>query len=157
MSGNPIVQIPISSSLLVQNYTEDAIPPELDSFDINLNTDMILLTFSETIKPESLNITFITFTNRYSNYTSYYTLTGGNQSYVDIRFLNITLNKEDSDEIRRLSDLLTTPDDSFIVLLNGTITDMNGNPITSTIKQVRVFNEDKVRPSLLSYDLDMNR
>ena len=64
-------------------------------------------------------------------------LTGGNRTDADSRFLNITLNKQDSDEIRFLmSELLTSTADTYITLGVETITDMNDNPVNMTVRRV---------------------
>ena len=156
MNSNEVLELEPQHNKSVRNYTEDLTPPELLYFDIDLNHDLILLTFSETIKPESLVITNITFINNQSNITSSHTLSGGNQTFDDVRFLNITLNKKDSDRIRFLEDLLTSKDNSYIVFEYETITDMNDNPIESFVKNVEIFTADLVEPYLLSFDLNLH-
>ena len=98
----------------------------------------------------------ISFTNNDTNDTVVYTLTGGNRTDADSRFLNITLNKQDSDEIRFLTELLTSTADTYITLGVETITDMNDNPVNMTVRRVANFYADLVRPGLVSYDLDLN-
>ena len=156
MNMNLVTAISVSNAISVTNFTNDETPPELTSFDVDLSTDTILLTFSETIKPESLNFTLISFTNNDTNDTVVYTLTGGNRTDADSRFLNITLNKQDSDEIRFLTELLTSTADTYITLGVETITDMNDNPVNMTVRRVANFYADLVRPGLVSYDLDLN-
>ena len=158
MAGNNVVMIPEIIALQVSNYTLDMTPPELESFNVDLNVDIISLTFSETIRSESLNITLISLTNSNStaNQTLIYTLTGGNQTTADTRFLDITLNKEDSDQLRFFDGLLTSDDNTFIIISEGAITDMTLNEIATTTQQVTNFNEDNMQPSLVSFNLDLN-
>lgn len=158
MVGNRVSPIQETATLQVRNYTGDATPPELVSFNIDLNLDSIFLTFSETIRPESLNLSLVALTdsNTTENSTVTYTLTGGNTTDTDTRFLVIIFNKEDSDQIRFLDQLLTSEDDSFIVLSDGAISDMASNQIEAVTQQVLNFTADRIAPTFLSFDLDLN-
>ena len=158
MNGNRVVPITQSEALTVTNYTEDTILPQLSSFDIDLSNDLIILTFSETIRPESLNLALISFTDSVDvrNRSLVYALTGGNQTFQDTRFLNITLNKVDSDQIRFFSEILTNTTTSIIVLQRGAIQDMNLNPVNATNLEVTNFFGDEVPPMFVSFDLDLN-
>ena len=158
MSMRAVDTIPILEALQVTNFTNDQINPVLVSFNIDLNTDMVLLTFSETIRPETLNITTIVFVNALNevNRTISYQLTSTNQTFDDTRFVTITFNKEDSDEIRRLDNLLTNNNNSFIVVNNDTIQDMNLNRLEPLILGVSTLQRDEVLPSFVSFDLDLN-
>jgi hypothetical protein len=61
MQGNPIVTISSSEALPVQSFTEDTVAPVLRNFDFNLDTFEITLSFSETVKSETLNISICQF------------------------------------------------------------------------------------------------
>lgn len=158
MAAQRVEAITQEGALQVTNFTDDFTPPELVSFDINLSEDTIYLTFSETIRPESLNFTLISLTdsNITANQTLVYTLTGGNRTSDDTRFLNIVFNKVDSDQLRFFGDLLTSRSNSFIIIEAGAITDMALNEIEEDIQQVLSFTEDGVRPTFVSFDLDLN-
>lgn len=85
---------------------------------MDLNVDTIILTFSETIRNETLDFTLTSFTDSPENQTVTYALTGGSQTYLyeDTRFINVTFNKEDSDAVQFLNDLLTSENNTYIIL-----------------------------------------
>ena len=158
MNDNNVNNNTLSSALGVTEFGMDTVNPVLASFDLNLNLDLLSLTFVETIRADSLNITYLTLINginMFGNETQY-TLTGGEPTTVDSTVLNITLNKVDSDLIRFHDNLATNNNDTYLILNNYTIQDMNANPISYTILPVSNFTADGVNPTFILFDLDIN-
>ncbi|XP_065888524.1 uncharacterized protein [Dysidea avara] len=158
MNRNDINIIEQENALQVTLFEEDYVLPELVSFDLDLNADLLSLTFFETVQVDTLNITYLTFIsgiNMFGNETQY-TLTGGMPTTNDSTVLNITLNKIDSDFIRFYDDLATNENNTFLILDTYAIQDMNANPINYTAIQVTNFTEDRVNPILMLFNLDVN-
>ncbi|XP_065886866.1 uncharacterized protein [Dysidea avara] len=174
-----IIPIPVIGGLVdeeakqVRNFTEDTSSPHLVSFNLDMNIGMLYLTFNETVKANTLNLTLITFQNveiamLAINSTEYedpdvlhYTLTGGNHTEdIDSIYINASFSKFDFDEIKRIFGLAISQNTTFIIFPNDTLLDMNRNnivPITTTSAQmVDVFTNDSTPPYLISWELDMD-
>ena len=59
MSGNRIISQPNGMALQVDTYYEDVIGPVLLSYTLNLTSELLILTFDETVDISTLNITFL--------------------------------------------------------------------------------------------------
>ena len=55
MFGNRITAVPSSNASSVSNYTEDSSPPQLMSFNVDLNQGQIVFEFSETVDATTLH------------------------------------------------------------------------------------------------------
>ena len=53
--GNPVVPVLSSNASSVSNYTEDSSPPQLMSFNVDLNQGQIVFRFSETVNATTLH------------------------------------------------------------------------------------------------------
>ena len=70
----------------------------------------------------------------------------------------VLLSRLDSNEVKKLTDLATSENDTFILLTNETIMDMNFNPHTpvTTPHPVSNYTEDETRPILEWFVVDMD-
>ena len=160
--------------------------PELISFDLNLSQDVLTLRFSETVRAGTLNATQLTVVSRqldvFLTSTSVsgsgsgdgssdgitpivitnYTLTGGVNLPLtrDSTELQLQLTFEDRNEIKRLTDLATSPRNTFVSITANFIEDMNANLIRpiepSSPLNVTTYTPDLTPPFLLEFDLDMD-
>ena len=55
--GNPVTGIRETDGLMADNVIPDTLPPTLTSYSLNLTTEELILTFSETVNASSLMIT----------------------------------------------------------------------------------------------------
>ena len=161
MNFNSILPRNDTSALQVSNFTSDTTPPELLRFDLNLTSELLVLTFSETVRVETLGISHIVIQNAFASGPEFYRmLSGGEVLSNDSTVVVIRLNTDDLNEIKIRTEVATSENDSYISFINMLIQDMNGNqnmPI-STInpQQVSSFAEDEIEPLLESYALDMD-
>ena len=162
MSGNSIVEIRESDALQVSNFTEDTTAPQLLTFDLNLSTDELILTFDETVDTSSLDVRGI-LVQQYEDSIGdeFYRIQPPSQTVdPDSTVLTVRLSRVDTNEIKRMTMLAFDANSTYISLSNFTILDTNGNsvsqvPISSAV-QVRVYIRDVVRPMLEDFHLDLD-
>ena len=111
MNSNQIRERNTSFAIQVDTFVEDTTRPELVAFDLDMDADLLTLTFSETVDASSINYTSITLISAPNSTDKFgvYTLTGGNSSELDSFIINLIFTKEDSDEIRRLYNVAMSP------------------------------------------------
>ena len=152
---NPIVEIPPNNARRVRSITLDTTPPVLVSFDFNLNNEQMVLTFSETVNVQTLNLTEITLIG--STPLENYTLTGGRVPPEDNYIIVVQLDVSDVNNVKRNINIAVDDATTHLYLGPSSILDMNDNPLNVTEPlQVREFSEDTRSPVLVSFDLDLN-
>ena len=151
-----------SAGLQVDSFVEDTTPPELISYDLDMNSDLLRLTFSETVDADTIQHTYFALLDAPNSTDPYgsYMLTGGDSTQLDSTMINLTFSKVDSDEIRRLYNLATSNETTYLVVQLGGILDMNANPLVSVNESdpfpVREFTPDTTDPELISFDLNLD-
>ena len=160
-NGNPVVPINNGNGTQVTLFTPDTTDPQLTSFSLDLNSGSLQLTFNETVRFSSLNITTITLQNSSILTESSVMLTIGNiTNLYDSTVVEVLLSIEDQNEIKRIRSLGTSMSNTYLSLLSGGIEDMNGNGVVEVSSLdallVEMLEEDEVDPTLLSFDLDMD-
>ena len=164
MNGNPVVMVNSSYALQVSMFQEDVTSPLLVTFDLDMDTGTIYLTFDETVEASSLDVMQITLQDATlaSTPNNTYILTGGYTSVDDSTILVVNFTFFDLNEIKKIRGLASNPNgtNSFIVITNMTLVDMNFNPIVpisdGLALRVNTFTEDLTPPELLSFDLDLD-
>ena len=169
----PIVGGTIDDAKQVRNFTEDTTPPQLVSFNLDMDIGVLYLTFSETVKANTLDRTLITLqsiqnatldvnTTEYEDPTVlHYSITGGSHTEdIDSIYIDVTFSKFDFDEIKRIFGLAISTTTTYITFPNDTLIDMNQNYVvaipTTDAQEVSTFINDTTKPYLVSWDLDMN-
>ena len=158
--GNAIEAVSLREAYVARNFTDDDTNPELIEFSIDLNTDILSLTFSETVAYDKLNITAITILNDPINATEEFNLTDGTILSGDRPIINILLSTEDLNQLKVTDGILTSEDDTYITVTEYTAEDNRGNPVTHPDVPIRatLVKEDTKNPFLLEdvSELDMN-
>ena len=168
MNGNLVVPINTTSPQPVTKYVEDTVPPQLLSFNLNIDSFELFLTFSETVDVSSLNVSAISLQpSPLSSPQEVFSFTVGNTSDITFSTSNdwpeiiINIGIDDMNEIKRRRDLATSNDTTFLTLKPHAILDMNGNEVVSITNsnaiQVTNYTEDTTNPKLDSFSLDMNQ
>ena len=76
-STNPLIPVEQDSAIPVSAYIPDSTKPELQSFDLDLNTGQLTLKFTETVNTTTLHVEKLIFQDAERiNATINYTLTG---------------------------------------------------------------------------------
>ena len=163
MNNNSLVLIDTSDALQAQNFTPDTTRPHLVQYNLDMDygTGRLWLTFSETMLISSFNVTEITLHGSpYAN-ESEYTLHSDStpvEGSFDDTVVAIVISLYDSNEIKKLTTLATSREDTYLSLTNQTITDMNDNELIETAipEQVRNYTEDTTSPTLDSFTIDLD-
>ena len=164
MNGNPVIEVPPYNSLPASDFTFDTTPPMLISFSLNLTSEVLSLTFDETVnasslRPESITIQQAEYTHLVS-LISWYQLQYGNGSVIDDYIIDIQLDDVDLNELKRLTRIATSRENTYITISPELISDMSGNRMVEIINgrglQVSSFFEDVIPPVLDEFHLDMD-
>ena len=166
MNGNPLTAIADDSALQVlpSGYVRDAGFPRLDSFELNLSTEQLLLTFTESVRATSLDPTQITLQSTVSSTiagTRTLTLTGGTHPLENGRIITLQLSEDDANTIKRFRDIATSRFDTYLSLTSSAVEDTAGNSVMAVsdnnAEQATALTRDDVQPELLSFSLDLDQ
>ena len=155
-SGNPIDILQIESARMATLVTMDSTSPRLESFTLNLSSDVLTLFFSETVNRASFDVTRIIIQNSSTITTSYHRLTRGRIPAGNNHIITIELDRTDSNEIKRLTTLATGPMNTYISFTNNLVPDLTNNFVeaisNSSARQVTLYTPDNTNPTLRSFD-----
>ena len=167
MNGNLVIPINTSNPIPVLKYTPDAVRPSLISFDLNIDSFELFLTFSETVDVSTLNVSAIFIQpSNYSLEEDRFSFTIGNNSNSTLSISNdwpeiiVNIGIDDMNELKRRTDLATTNETTFLTLTDLAIRDMNGNDVEPVLNgnaiQVTNYTQDTTNPQLVDFSIDMN-
>ena len=160
-SGNQVVPIFNGTEIFnrVGVFTPDITRPELLNYTLNLTSEILSLSFSETVDVTTLNLSQIVLQNDSADLLRHHRLTGGNILTGDSAFVDIRLSTSDLNDIKRFRDLVTNGNNTFLSFSSAFIQDMNSNSIveisSANALEVAQFFEDTVPPELSAFDLDL--
>ena len=166
MNNNLLSTILDDSALQVlpTGYTRDSTSPRLDMFELNLSTEQLILTFSETVQATSLDPTQITLQSRINSATAgtrIVRLTGGTLPQENSRVIALQLSEDDANAIKRFRDIATSRTNTFLSLTSNAVQDPVGNRVVAitdnNARQVATFMEDNIQPRLQSFGLNLDQ
>ena len=115
MNNNPVVPLNMSEALIVFEFTNDTTPPQLLRFDLDLTTEILTLTFDETVRVETLDVRQITIQDRMAaNSDLYWSLRAGVVLSNDSTVVMIALDNNDLNQIKIRPDVATFENDTYI-------------------------------------------
>jgi len=163
MAGNNVVAIDSTNAQRTVGFDEDVTAPELVAFSLNMDSGVLSLTFSETIKGvdslviDELQIQASETAAGGEFYVPLHDVTPA--STADDVVFNVHFGVEDLNEIKRLSELATSTSNTFLTFSEAAISDMNDNAVVARVDgdaiQASAFVEDTTSPNLVSFDLDL--
>ncbi|CAI8014679.1 hypothetical protein GBAR_LOCUS9167 [Geodia barretti] len=161
LAGNPVVGINDTQAVQPAMFHPDNSTPFLLSFNLDMNSGILFLTFDETVDAQTLNVLQITLQNARSMSSQNYTLgPASSSSQNDSVTIEIYLSAEDVNEINRRRYLASDESNTYLTATKLAVQDMNRNTLypISTDEGIRVnnFTRDEISPQLLHYDLDMD-
>ena len=160
MSGNPVVAIDRMAAKRAADFIDDATNPTLISYALDLNSNTLTLTFTETVDSFTVNFTSITLSSSNGLSPTTFTLTGGSVvPMVDDPVITIQFTFDDINSITSLRDLASSATTTFLTFGNGTILDMADNEVIGvSLLQLDAidFTFDTTPPELVSFDLISN-
>ena len=161
MNGNAVVAIAPTSGLVVTTFVADVTAPELVAFDLDMDSGVMTLSFSETVLASSLAPIRFTLDNA-ACATASYTLTGGTTSTVDSDVLTIALTIADLNNIKYETSLATATGNTYVSVTAQGVHDMAAVPNAVVARAsctnnlgVTTFVADTTAPVLVSFDLNM--
>lgn len=149
-------------------FAKDDTRPTVDNYSLDLNQDVLHLSFSEVVKTSSFQHGGLTLQDGARKSTdagrvSSYTIKGGAlTSQLNSHVLSIRLPSSDVKLIKRYSSIATGEDNTFLVIKAGIVTDMAGNEILAVsdgnaIKiQIGGYARDQTKPRLESFNVVMS-
>ena len=166
MNNNPLSDISDDSALQVlpTGYTRDSTFPRLESFELNLSTEQLILVFSETVQANSLDPTQITLQSRIDSATAgtrIVGLTGGTTPQENSRTIVLQLSEDDANTIKRHTDIATSRADTFLSLTSIAVQDPVGNRVVAiadnNAREVDIFTEDSIQPRFQGFGLNLDQ
>ena len=160
MTGNYLQAITSDDAQRATNHVVDRRRPRLISFDLDVATRSLLLSFSETVNASSFNATELVFQGSNASDAATYRLRDhGDSSQQDGLTINLTITNNDMNEIKK-RPLASNENNTFLSFGSGLVADKARNAITAvgitSAIPVRRFVEDNVPPELLSFDVDLH-
>ena len=162
IEGRNVIGISAESGQPVFSYIMDTTQPQILSYQLDVDTGILEMTFDEPTLVNSLNPTFLTFQNNMSSPTDYYQLQFPGQStpktideLADKEVL-FKLNNSDLNAIKAKTFLATSKSNTFMMITGGFITDSSNNQIQLVVAlETSSYTPDTTLPQLLYFDLDL--
>ena len=142
------------------DYRQDITQPRLQSYDLDLNTGLVTLVFSETVNASLLRPNEITFQNQEHGPSSTYTLTDGSPIAAVSTIAMFNLSVIDLNEIKARADLAISNETTYIAFGSDLIVDISDNRVESVSSSkamiVATYTGDSIRPSLVFFNFDLD-
>jgi hypothetical protein len=159
-AANQVVPVSDGSAVAVSTYTADTTAPVLVSYDLNMHTGVVLMTFSETVNASSVEIGAFVLQSTSSSDLVNVTLAGALSSTTDSTLITVVLSDDCLNAIKLQSSLATSDSTTFLTMPSTSMSDMAANPVaalvTSAAKAVTTFTADAVGASVTGVFLDMD-
>ena len=149
----------MTDALMANDVIPDSSPPELTQFIFDANSDQIILSFDEPVQLTSFNVSGIVLDSEASPTSSPLQLSNGTIANLNLEVSSvviINLVQADISIIKLRSDLVTSMNDTYISLFEGTVLDtVNNSNNDTSLRQVDIFTSDSMRPELVDFSLDI--
>ena len=149
-------------SISVRDYTPDTNPPQLQEFDLDMNTGIITLRFSETVMGPFIDSPQITFQSD-ANLTlmsSDHTLNNYSVSLSGLEpTIIVRIGVDDLNELKRQTELAISSSTTFISITSLLVSDTKRNDVIDILPSdalpVAKYTSDVSRPHLVSFGLNL--
>eukprot|EP00042_Codosiga_hollandica_P059493 m.918095 g.918095 ORF g.918095 m.918095 type:complete len:4523 (+) comp60173_c0_seq1:4307-17875(+) len=160
MQGNRVVPVLSQAALAVSTYVVDRVAPRLVSFDLDMNLEQIVLTFSETLASSQISVTELTLQDTATSGGLSFKLTSGTISAGrNTRFV-VSLARADVNVLKASPPLATSRPTTFVSFAQSFAADLQLNSVepkaSSAALPASSFTQDVTAPSLVRSELDMN-
>eukprot|EP00729_Bicosta_minor_P004714 gene4714-23313_t len=167
---NGIAAIPISNAVTATLYTPDDVDPTLESFELSMNTGLLKMHFSETIKFSSFSVGQLVLSSDVTSADGVVSYTISDSSVVlnshadsvasDYTTIVIQIHEDDMNAIKNIPLLANNQDHTHISFPGAIFTDVDSNPLvaiaSTAAKQATGWVADSTPPELVSFSLNMN-
>ena len=140
------------------NFVPDTTRPQLNEFQLDLDSGSVTLLFNEPIRTGSINFNDIYITSMLQNTPGGYPLSNSSVSSTANSFTLIVVTMATSvlNGIRADPQVCTSISDCIVFLTNSSFMDVSGNPLIPSSLLPSHFIADSTQPQLLSFTLDLN-
>jgi len=161
MAGNAVVATVQQAS----SFTAETVHPMLSSFSFDLNLGVLAMTFTETLRVSTAQLSTITLQSVSSasmaSTTDHYVLTGGTRmSTANDIYLTIQLSHTDLNALK-VKRICGTAASCWLVFPTSLVQDMFGLPVIAIVNAVNAqqaagYVPNTTPPSLVNFSLNMN-
>ena len=157
---NEVEAVAATAALKAAVHTVDITPPTLVSFDADLTTNKLTLSFSEDVVLSTFNVTELVLQAAGSSSVVSRKLTAGTfVAGTTNDVVVVTMDEIDVDVIKAVRTLAVDNSTTFLSFSEGTVFDYAENAVTEVAagpaRAVGVYTKDLVAPNLVSFDLNM--
>ena len=148
-----------TAAVAAQNVIPDTTSPLLSEFQLDLDLDRLLLTFSEPVRTSTFqNLTLLSIHSGEPTPLHSVTLSGGQIVTTEdgVKIIMVMLDEDDITAIKLNTEIATMQSNTYLTVARGAIADMAGRYIETVTRQATTFVPDATRPQLISFALDMN-
>ena len=145
----------------VRDYFYDTVGPYMSSFALDMNQNLLIMTFNGPINTDTFDPTAIQMQSRYySNNGVSYKLTGG--VVVSFTLFTVTLLLTDADilAIKKTDGLCRNQESSYLIATSNLCIDVLGNPFQPIIDSFALpcttFFPDTVSPRIIEINVNAN-
>ena len=123
-SINNNVEIPRYSPLQASGFIPDVSRPEILSFDLDMDSSILTLSFSEVVNISSFDITAIMLqSNSFVTFGTFYSLQNSTTAFETLTRVNIFLSDEDANNIKRMTSLATFMNNTYLSIMATLVQD----------------------------------
>jgi hypothetical protein len=160
MFGNQMSAIAAATPLQAVQFTGDAVPPTLLSFDLDMNSRLITLTFSEAVNSSSVDLSLISLHGSRVPATTSVALSTSSAIATFTPIVTVAMSTADFNAVTVDTTLATNGPTTFVALASGALRDMAGVAVVSIAATAAVpvssYTADTVLPVLTSFALNLN-
>lgn len=159
--GKDLTALTDGNGLRAKSYTPDITRPRLLDFDLNLNTGLLALYFSESMDISTFNPGEIILLASINNSQHYLRINSDSMHTLgSTTSVLLDLSDTDSNFLKLNLELASAANSTYLSISNNTIRDFANNLVveinaTSPL-QVRLHLRDDVPPVLRLFDMDLN-
>ena len=164
-NAQPVVQV--LTPRPVRKYSVDVVPPTVDSFELDLKNEQIVLKFSEDVKLGTFVVRKISLQSAKKSVAGctdcVHGLTGGPYAYLsaDKSVVVVSLLPADVNTIKESAKLAVDEGSTFLTIEDNICLDLTAENRAVRIASeaalpVTKYTKDTLKPSMTSFDLNMN-
>ena len=159
-NGNQIMAVSESNATFVSTFQQDEMGPMLRGFSLNLTSELLILTFDETVDFSSLNSMLLSFHSSLSDPKPYRLQNAvpiGLNSPIIV--LNLTATQYDLNQLKLRPELAIDETSTYIQLEDGAILDLSLPPNAislSPLTQAGLVFPDRTPPNVISFTVNLN-
>lgn len=160
-AGNSVGTIQTAAAKALTRYIPDTVPPSLQSFELDMTSEILTLTFSEPVRASSITMSSLVMQNRlHSKDGTWFNVTGGGILTPDSSVIAVQLTPSDVYSIKNTIGLARSIASTYIRFSDTFCVDIAGNRIIPIVDRrpqlVTKFTFDTILPTVTHIDVDVN-